>query len=152
MSKGSGQDLIGSSGILCFHKLLEGSEVIFWDVCAVGRLSLATSCVIDSCLLSEQVQERSPPRCLSVCLSVGQSFPASVGPARAPSPLSLRLGLRVAPGHQDGTLPAELPAGWIHQPGRGFPPQHRVRCISEPVTLATTRGSGSYCSPNSLFP
>lgn len=121
-------------------------------MCAVGGLSLATSRVIDSCLLSEQVQESSPPCCLSVCLSVGQSLPASVGPARAPSPVSLRLGLRVAPGHKDGALPAELPAGRIHQPGCGFPPQHGVRCFSEPVTLATTRGSGSYRSPNSLFP
>lgn len=77
--------MIGSGGILCFHKLPEGSEVIFWDVCAVGGLSLATSCVIDSCLLSEQVQASSPPL-LSVFLSVSPSQPLL--DRRVPPPLS----------------------------------------------------------------
>lgn len=56
-------------------------------MCAVGGLSLATSRVIDSCLLSEQVQESSPPAvCLSVCLWVSPSQPLL--DRRVPPPLS----------------------------------------------------------------
>ena len=62
-------------------------------------------------------------------LSVSQSVPASPGPARPSSSLGLWIRLRVASSHKDGALRAELPAGRLHQPGRGLTDQHWVRSL-----------------------
>lgn len=62
-----------------------GSEVTFWEVCAGGGFPGAASCVIDRCLLSEQVQESSHST-LTVCLSVSPSQPLL--DQRVPPPLS----------------------------------------------------------------
>lgn len=75
---GGGQDLIGSCGILFLHKLPKGSEVTIGG----GGLPRPASCVIDSCLLREQVQESSH----SVLLSVSPSQPLL--DQRVPPPLS----------------------------------------------------------------
>lgn len=56
-----------------------------------------------------------------------QSIPAPPGPANPAPSVGLRFHLRVAPGHQDGAIRAELPAGWIQQPGHHLTAQHRVR-------------------------
>lgn len=69
-----------------------------------------------------------------------QPVPSSVGPASPASSVGMRFGLRVAPSHKDGALRAELPAGWIHQPGHRLAAQHWVRHLFF-LWLATCQAS-----------